>query len=45
MQQDAQNTKFKVYSDYNNYELDEQVYVLIPNGDFTETKFIIGKKR
>lgn len=36
------NISFKAYSVMDTYELNDRVYVLIPNGDFKETKIIIG---
>lgn len=42
---EKENVTYKAYSDAATYSLNERVYVLIPNGDFNETKFIIGRKR
>lgn len=36
------NITFKAYSIIDTYELNDKVYVLVPNGDFKETKIIIG---
>lgn len=35
--------KFKAYSEVTTYRVDEQVRVTIPNGDYTQTKYIEGK--
>lgn len=36
---------FKAYSDSGLFNLNDRVYIVVPNGDFAETKFILGKKR
>lgn len=38
------STKFEVYSTTDEYRNNTNVYVLIPNGDWNETKTITGKK-
>jgi hypothetical protein len=35
--------KFKAYSEVTTYRVDEQVRVSIPNGDYTQDKYIEGK--
>lgn len=37
-----ENTAFKAYSILDTYNLNDRVYVLIPNGDYKKTKVIIG---
>ena len=37
-----ENTTFKAYSVLDTYNLNDRVYVLIPNGDYKKTKIIIG---
>lgn len=39
------SVKFTAYSSVLTYKVDDQVYVSIPNNDFSEQKMIIGKKK
>ena len=37
------SSSFLAYSESEEYKTDDEVYVLIPNGDYNETKLITGK--
>lgn len=37
------NTEFKAYADYTGFQIGDQVYVRIPEGDYTKQKVITGK--
>ena len=37
------NTEFKAYADYTGFQVGDQVYVRVPEGDYTKQKVITGK--
>ena len=40
---DDGSSRYKAYSETTTYEVEDEVYVSIPNGDYTQQKIITGK--